>query len=93
MPIEFKSVIHRYSNKPGVVPSPVELYPGELALNLADGKLFTSTLGGAIIDLTLVNSMFSLFGASAGDVLTYDSVTGRFIPQAPGIQIIDGGTY
>lgn len=84
MPIEFNTVIHRYSIQTGVAPTAAELYPGELALNLADGKLFTLNLAGVVIDLTSINSMFSFSGAAAGDVLTYDSATGRFTPQAPG---------
>lgn len=83
MKIEFKSVIHRYSNIPGVVPTPAELIPGELALNLADGKLFTIGPSGMVIDLTAINSKFNFAGAVTGDVLTYDALTGKYAPQAP----------
>lgn len=88
MPIEFNSFVHRFSTSPGVIPSPVELYPGELALNLADGKIFTLNMSGQVIDLTALNSQFSLTGGADGDVLTYDAATGRFIPLP-----INGGDY
>jgi len=82
MPIEFKSVVHRYSVQTGIVPSSTELYPGELALNLTDKKLFTAGTGGNIIDLTSANSMFSFSDVTAGAVLIYDSASSRFIPEA-----------
>lgn len=81
MPIEFNSFVHRFSTTPGVIPSPVELYPGELALNLADGKIFTLNMSGQVVDLTALNSRFSFLGAVDGDVLTYDAATGTFVPQ------------
>lgn len=81
MPIEFNSVVHRYSNTAGVVPTAAELYPGELALNLADGRLFTLNLAGEVIDITAINSKFSFLGAVDGYVLTYDAATGVFVPE------------
>jgi len=81
MPIEFKSVVHRHSIQTGIVPSSTELYPGELALNLIDQKLFTMGVGGNIIDLTSANSMFSFSGVTAGAVLIYDSASSRFISE------------
>lgn len=83
MKIEFKSVVHRYSSIPGVVPTPAELIPGELALNLADSKLFTIGPSGMVIDLTAINSKFNFAGAVNGDVLTYDAITNKYVPQAP----------
>lgn len=84
MKIEFNSVIHRYSATPGVVPTHAELLPGELAINIADGKLFTIGPGGAIIDLTYLNSKFNIANTLDGYVLMYDSATNVFRPQPLG---------
>lgn len=81
MKIEFNSVVHRYSTVTGVVPSPAELIPGELALNLADGKLFTVGMNGLILDLTALNSKFNLANSQNGYLLTYDSSSGKYTPQ------------
>ena len=92
MPIEFRSTIHRYSLEGGVVPTPSELYPGELALNLADGRLFTLTMSGEVIDLTRLNSQFTLTGSQSGDLLVYDSVTGRYVATRA-MEVLDGGSF
>ena len=41
---------HRRSSTPGSIPTTGNLLPGEIAVNLADGKLFTNN-GTAIIEL------------------------------------------
>lgn len=92
MPIEFKSTIQRYSIQAGVVPTPAELYPGELALNLADGKLFTLNITGSVIDLTAINSQFSLSGSLDGDLLVFNATTGRY-EATPAKDVLDGGSY
>lgn len=92
MPIEFNTVIHRFSDTAGILPTPAELYPGELALNLADGKLFTLNLAGQVIDLTSLNSQFNLSGSSTGDLLVYDAVSGRYI-ATHAMDVLDGGTF
>lgn len=92
MPIEFNSTVHRYSLQSGVVPTPAELYPGELALNLADGKLFTLSVAGEVIDLTRINSQFTLTGSQSGDLLVYDATTGRYV-AARAIDVLDGGSF
>lgn len=92
MPIEFNTVIHRYSNVAGVKPAAVELYPGELALNLVDGKLFTLSVGGQVIDLTSLNSQFNLTGSLQGYLLTFDSATSRYVPTDP-LVFLDAGTF
>lgn len=81
MPIEFNSVIHRYSLVPGVVPSSAELIPGELALNIADGKLFTIGPTGLVFDLTSLNGKFNLSYSEDGHILTYDAVNNVYVPQ------------
>lgn len=95
MKIEFSSVIHRYSAIPGLTPSASELIPGELALNYADSKLFTLGPGGAVIDLTYLNSRFHLVNNQEGNVLTYDATAGKYVPQPININQanINGGEF
>lgn len=45
------TIILKKSSVAGKVPLAADLQPGELAVNLADGKLFTKTGGGAVLDL------------------------------------------
>lgn len=92
MPIEFNTVIHRFSTVAGTAPAIAELYQGELALNLADGKLFTLSASNEILDLTSANASFSLAGSLSGYLLTYDLNTGRYTPTNP-LDFLDGGQY
>lgn len=92
MPIEFKSTIQRHSITAGVVPTAAELYPGELALNIADGRLFTLSIGGAVIDLTALNSKFNLSGSLSGDLLVFNASTGRY-DAVRAKDVLDGGSY
>ena len=92
MPIEFNTVIHRFSTVAGTAPAVAELYQGELALNLADGKLFTLSVSNEVLDLTSANSSFSLAGSLSGYLLTYDLNTGRYTPTNP-LDFLDGGQY
>jgi hypothetical protein len=95
MKIEFSSTIHRYSDVPGLAPSANELLPGELALNVADNRLFTRGSNGMVIDLTYLNSRFNLINTQDGNVLTYNAATGRYTPQPVTINQaqIDGGEF
>ncbi|HRD49766.1 MAG: hypothetical protein JNK95_04225 [Candidatus Competibacter sp.] len=45
------SVLHKRSSTPGAVPGSGALTPGELALNTADGKLFTKKDSGAVVEI------------------------------------------
>jgi hypothetical protein len=92
MPIEFSTSVHRYSTVFGVVPTAAELYPGELAVNLADGKLFTLTHTGQVIDLTKLNSKIIVSEAQDNDFLIYNVSTGQFAPERA-LDVLDGGTY
>lgn len=89
MKIEYKSVIHRHSYTAGTVPSVVELVPGELALNIADSKLYTLGANGSVVDLTSVGSRFNFNGLVDGYVLVFDTASGRFVATAA----LDGGTF
>ena len=44
-------IIHKKSSTTNAIPTASSLEPGELAINLADAKLFTKTTGGAVIEL------------------------------------------
>lgn len=46
------TIRHKRSSVPGSMPQPSDLFLGELALNTADGKLFTKKSDGTVIDLT-----------------------------------------
>jgi hypothetical protein len=46
---EFNSVILRQSSTAGLVPDPVEVLQGELAINLADRKLYSKNSAGSVI--------------------------------------------
>lgn len=87
MKTEFNSVIHRYSVTPGIAPAFAELFPGELAINIADGKLFTLGASGTIIDLTYLNSKFNITGSTDGAVLVYDAASNTYKPKFVGSQI------
>lgn len=43
---------HKRNNTPGTVPTPEDLALGELAINTADGRLFTKKTDGSVVDLT-----------------------------------------
>lgn len=47
------TILHKRSNTAGVVPNANSLTPGELAINAADGKVFTKKNDGTVV--TLVN--------------------------------------
>jgi len=92
MSIEFNTIIHRHSVVPGVKPTAAELYPGELALNLVDNRLYTLNFAGVVIDLTAINSRFNLSSSLNGDLLVYDSTTSSYIATRAK-DVLDGGTY
>lgn len=58
---------HKRSDTPGSVPQPSDLFLGELAVNTADGKLFTKKSDGTIVDLTTS-------GGVDGGLLVYNSL-------------------
>jgi hypothetical protein len=84
MKIEFNSIVHRHSLQAGVIPSALELIVGELAVNVADGKLYTLGPNGTVIDLTYLNSKFNLANSLDGAVLTYDTISNTYVPRLLG---------
>ena len=61
------TIKHKRSAVSGSVPTPGDLTPGELALNTADGKLFTKKANGAVIELTTP-------GVIDGGEIVYDNL-------------------
>lgn len=45
------TLLHKYSASAGVVPAPAEISPRELAVNTADGKLFTKKDDGTVVEI------------------------------------------
>lgn len=43
-------LLHKRSSVPGAVPAAASLTPGELALNTADGRLFTEKADGTVVE-------------------------------------------
>lgn len=58
---------HKRSDVPGSAPTAEDLFLGELALNTADGKLFTKKSDGTVVDLTTT-------GGLDGGELQYNSL-------------------
>lgn len=45
------TLLHKFSDVTTIVPAPIELSPRELAINTADGKLFTKKDDGTVIEI------------------------------------------
>ena len=50
-------IVHKYSNSSGVTPDPSEIIPRELAVNTADGKLFTKKDDGTVVQIGDTSSL------------------------------------
>lgn len=46
-------ILHKRADTPGKVPLPADLIVGELAINTADGALFTKLADGTVVAVTL----------------------------------------
>jgi hypothetical protein len=42
-------ILHKYNGSAGIVPDASELVPRELAINTADGKLYTKKQSGTVV--------------------------------------------
>ena len=58
---------HKRSSTPGSVPTPDDLSLGELAINVADGRVFSKKIDGSVFDVAAVGSV-------DGGELVYDSL-------------------
>ena len=45
------TIRHKRSSTPGVVPAPAELEDGELAINIADEKVFAKNSSGVVFEV------------------------------------------
>jgi hypothetical protein len=57
-----------HSTTPGAVPTAANLSPGELAINIADGKLFYENSGGTVTEFSA--------GISAGKSIVFAMIFG-----------------
>jgi hypothetical protein len=89
--------IQLYSSlTPAAVPLAGNLTSGELALNIADGKLYFKNASNVV---TLLASATATFGdvvgpasATNNNLAAFDGVTGKLIKQAATVTVAQGGT-
>lgn len=67
-----------HSTTPGAVPTGANLLPGELAINIADGKLFYEDSGGTVQVLG-TGDVVGPASAVSGNIATFDGTTGKLI--------------
>ena len=79
IPIQLKR-----SSEPGKVPQPSDLQPGQLAVNLIDGKLYTKNDTNTIIQLGLVQADFATVATSGSynDLIDKPTITTYVLPVA-----------
>jgi hypothetical protein len=77
------TILHKYSSTAGVEPAVGELVQRELAINTADGKLFTKKADGTVIELTEYKTSYPSSVAPSGYYLsahlsnqTYTTIAG-----------------
>lgn len=63
-------ILHKYSSTAGVVPAPAELQARELAINTADGKLFTKKADGTVEELTRFKPSYPSIEPNSGFYLS-----------------------
>lgn len=44
-------ILQKRSNTPNAAPTTAQLQPGEIALNVADGRIFIKTTSNTVVDL------------------------------------------
>lgn len=76
-------ILHKYSATSGVTPAAAELQARELAINTADGKLFTKKADGTVEELTRFRASYPSVEPNAGYYLsahlstqTYTTIAG-----------------
>lgn len=70
------TIQHKRSSTSGVTPAASDLSQGELAINIADGKLYTKNSSNAIINLGVTSISGTYVTPSSGNFLNYLSVNG-----------------
>lgn len=77
----FSTILHKRSSAQGAAPAPSSLSAGEIAINTADGTLFTKTTDGSIKSFLNSDSEPYILSKSLSSINTQDggnSVTGLF---------------
>lgn len=93
---EFNSVILRQSSTAGLVPDPVEVLQGELAVNLADRKLYSKNSSGQVVLLSAHSGLSGTRPKIITDTnATYDQngtvLTGKTVFYTHENNILTGG--
>lgn len=70
------TILHKRSTTTGVTPAANTLTPGELAINTADGKVFTKKSDGTVVTLSNVGHTHSGSDITSGTVATARLGTG-----------------
>lgn len=60
-------ILLKRADTPGKVPAAGDLTPGELAVNTADGRLFTETDGGEVVEFATAEQIGDI--AAALDII------------------------
>lgn len=94
---EFNSVILRQSSAAGIVPDPVEVLQGELAVNLADRRLYSKNASGQVVLLSAHSGLSGTRPKIITDTnVTYDQsgtiLTGKTVFYTHENNILAGGT-
>jgi hypothetical protein len=84
-------IIHKKSSVASSVPSAGDLEPGEIAVNLADQKIYSKTTGGTVIELapgftSTVDAHLNYSTASSGQVLSYNGSDYDWVTLAGGTE-------
>lgn len=71
------TILHKRSTTAGSVPTAAQLAAGELALNLADEKVFMENASGTVVEVSYRDARARAAVSASGD-LSYDNSTGVF---------------
>lgn len=75
------TIVHKYNSTSGIVPAPAEMIPRELAINTADGKLYTKKTDGTIVEIGGTAGLGSMaFQDSTAVAITGGTISGVTVP-------------
>ena len=88
------TIKHKRSSVAGNAPSASDLDVGEIAINLADQKIYTKTAGGAVIELAPVSNKLNLqSGGGALDLEQLNLLTDSGTYTLPLANSVSAGTF